>query len=477
MNIFREVRRRRSSSAAGKSDKKGKEEKLADSSVAINPAKGHASLRRSLLRRSRTASHDLNGILCGSRGDENGNTDAAANPRPSSSFVPSVPTVTLSASATSTAISRITDWSYCRPPQAPQPPSAANPPRPSPPRRSASLGRPPRRSATAGDIKCLSTFRVANNSSSHRDRGRAGRRPRSVDFNKGDSLLLGGLPVSNGQFLRAVQERLIAIEDAAARGDFSSLESLLEEGGEGGDFLSVLAASANSDASNLTSLEQLDEADEEADEEDSGSSVSMPSSSRGRKRPAARSSSLPRTVLGSIQLKVREIREQLEVLKADRSRLVPPGSSQETGDSSSPCSLSPAVASIFPRPSAVPPPLQLAEANSSSPSTLSPCSSNSLVSSASAAQPQQLLPAQPKLMRPRVLKLPQSHSFNNFGQEMKSDENAKERRLGSGSFTPAPGSQRDRLIFFFDIINTQEKIAKVKALDFSLPHSPLWTVP
>lgn len=71
---------------------------------------------------------------------------------------------------------------------------------------------------------------------------------------------------------------------------------------------------------------------------------------------------------------------------------------------------------------------------SSSPSTLSPASSNSL----------------PSISRPQNLKLPQSHSLNTFPSM-----NNKE------SLMMMETEELNRLIFFFDVMSTQEKIAKV----------------
>ena len=70
---------------------------------------------------------------------------------------------------------------------------------------------------------------------------------------------------------------------------------------------------------------------------------------------------------------------------------------------------------------------------SSSPSTLSPASSNSL----------------PSISRPQNLKLPQSHSLNTFPNMNNKEAIAMETE------------ELSRLIFFFDVMSTQEKIAKV----------------
>jgi hypothetical protein len=76
---------------------------------------------------------------------------------------------------------------------------------------------------------------------------------------------------------------------------------------------------------------------------------------------------------------------------------------------------------------------------SSSPSTLSPSSSNSL----------------PSISRPQVLKLPQSHSLNTFPSNQNGGQ--QPTLASAASYT----EEIDRLIFFFDVMSTQEKIAKV----------------
>ena len=79
---------------------------------------------------------------------------------------------------------------------------------------------------------------------------------------------------------------------------------------------------------------------------------------------------------------------------------------------------------------------------SGSPSTLSPASSNSL----------------PSVSRPQNLKLPQSHSLNAFPKA------ATSAIGGAAAVSEASSAQPDdlnRLIFFFDVMSTQEKIAKV----------------
>ena len=80
---------------------------------------------------------------------------------------------------------------------------------------------------------------------------------------------------------------------------------------------------------------------------------------------------------------------------------------------------------------------------SGSPSTLSPASSNSL----------------PSVSRPQNLKLPQSHSLNAFPKAATSAAVG-----GAAAVSEASSAQPDdlnRLIFFFDVMSTQEKIAKV----------------
>ena len=82
---------------------------------------------------------------------------------------------------------------------------------------------------------------------------------------------------------------------------------------------------------------------------------------------------------------------------------------------------------------------------SGSPSTLSPASSNSL----------------PSVSRPQNLKLPQSHSLNAFPKA------ATSAIGGAAAVSEASSAQPDdlnRLIFFFDVMSTQEKIAKVYPL-------------
>ena len=78
---------------------------------------------------------------------------------------------------------------------------------------------------------------------------------------------------------------------------------------------------------------------------------------------------------------------------------------------------------------------------SGSPSTLSPASSNSL----------------PSVSRPQNLKLPQSHSLNAFPKAAAG--------IASEASSSAQPDDLNRLIFFFDVMSTQEKIAKVYYLE------------
>ena len=583
MNLFREVRRRRSLSRENNNSERQQTQATPPS------ANGHASLRRSLLPRSRTASNDLASIL---KGGSAGGVDASTNEEKSSNNKEPPPSSsgTLSASATSATISKVTDWSYCRPPKKP-PPSVEAPPRVRPrvPARSASLGRGQRKAGYTRSSSTVHNFEEADQlAQSHQlaleqkrqqqqekhfstfkqqdccggvrfrqaDRSRRGGssavRPRSADLSSEASSSSSGatvtsstkkrLPNSNSsEFFRVVQDRLAAIEAAAASAtigggggggdaasrDYSSLESLLEDEDSCANIVTAMQ---------YDSLELLDEAEEDAlkrlmvaktgchvpldaldnhqqENESSNSSannsVSL-SCSKNAQSTGSKYNSLPRSVIGSIQLKVQEIKGQIDVLKIPgqqqlqqqlqrQSSGVPksalqllglngiaggsfqsPSSSHEAeADSTSPRSLSPAGGGGLnvgaggssnsvphPRTNALPPHLAqaaLAAAESSSPSTLSPCSSNSLSSSAasaSAAANNNNGPA-----RPQVLRLPQSSSFNTFGQlNSKAENQLQLGPLQQGSYTPSAGgsSQREKLVFFFDIINTQERIAKVR---------------
>ena len=186
-----------------------------------------------------------------------------------------------------------------------------------------------------------------------------------------------------------------------------------------------------------------------------------------------KSNSLPKSAFGTLQLKVAQIKAQLDTFKNESFLKTPTAPNPidstlhpntpsygyeyslppnlttnasgdgESGDNTtdSPLSSSPNRMSPFTTTTTnssnssiikVPPFLPLTTATtssiSSSPSTLSPASSNSL----------------PSISRPQNLKLPQSHSLNTFPNNNKDTE-----------------SELNRLIFFFDVMSTQEKIAKV----------------
>ena len=195
-----------------------------------------------------------------------------------------------------------------------------------------------------------------------------------------------------------------------------------------------------------------------------------------------KSNSLPKSAFGTLQLKVAQIKAQLDTFKNESSFLktptekpidstlhpntpsygyeysLPPNLTTidgESGDNTtdSPLSSSPNRMSPFTTTTTnssnssiikVPPFLPLTTATtssiSSSPSTLSPASSNSL----------------PSISRPQNLKLPQSHSLNTFPNNNK--------------VTSDQESELNRLIFFFDVMSTQEKIAKVckEVMDYTL---------
>lgn len=175
-----------------------------------------------------------------------------------------------------------------------------------------------------------------------------------------------------------------------------------------------------------------------------------------------KSNSLPKTAFGSLQLRVAKIKAQLDTYTFMKTPTVPnagettmhpntpsvgyeyslpPNLTNSVEDSppSSPNRNSPYTTTTTTSSNnssiVVPPFLPLTMTTtgssttmSSSPSTLSPASSNSL----------------PPISRPQNLKLPQSHSLNTFPAS-----NNKE------------AEELNRLIFFFDVMSTQEKIAKV----------------
>lgn len=588
MNLFREVRRRRSASSSS-SGRDREEEPVAPTSAPSEVGKtpqpiyangGHASLRRGPLPRSRTTASDFGGPVTPSE---------VPSKEDASSHDPKHPAGTLSASATSSSITKVTDWSYCsQPPK--QPPTGA--PRPRPPARSASLGRADHgsytRSLTMPNFHDqeeqqgpqgqpqFSTFRKQQQQqqqsldggvryrqhqpgSGPGSRGR--RRPLSADVsssssssvsvppvipprknsNSSSSGVGGLLPTSNSEFFRAINDRLLQQDSPsslAASKEVSSLESLLDDDGNyivttGSEFEQTSCS-----ASAYNSLELLNEADEDAMLLRKKAAAAAEGEAEGELHKkeqkqqalsvataaAAKSNSLPKSAFGSIQLKVMEIKEQLDVLKtqkpggtgsagagsgmpgvaaaqsAQKSALQlfglqnyfqsPPGSSSQDTDSMSPRSISPAAPPVRqqqPGPkaaaAAAPPLLPLKKSkpqslptssaatttadisnSSTSPSTLSPCSSNSLPSSTTAGSAaRQQAAAAAAAMAGATFRMPQSNSFSHFGSVTGAGAastlvKACKDDSDVGSVNPA-----DRLIFFFDIMSTQEKIAKVTA--------------
>ena len=598
MNLFRDVRlRRRSSSTSNHSNDGASAAAAATATPSTAAAKDgaaatatepqvHASLRRGLMPRSRTTTNDLS----------SNNPAAPAAPDTSNGG-------TLSASATSNSITKVTDWSYCRPPR--QPPGNNGPPRPKPPSRSASLGRnfSYSRSITMpnfqeqdrdpqsqgkGHQQQFSTFRqhqvtdpgggvkyrqhpnggLQDQQQQQQHQPTRRRRPLSAEVSgvppavpprknsAGSSAKQPQMITSNSEFFRVINDRLQdALQNQQSSSDqVSSLESLLDDDGN-----YIITTTSEFDqqmnSSSFNSLELFNEADEDAMKQkqslDSlvGSCGTTDSSSMSSSKAAAaaagaavsssssgnKSNSLPKSAFGSIQMKVLEIKEQLDVLKTSstgsqalqkvlphviqsspapgstptptppnsssasssvanpppaKSALQlfglnsyfqsPPGSSQDT-DSMSPRSISPATRCVTADKLTAGKQQQLShlqqhqqqlqqqqnqqpqnggskplkpQSSSSSPSTLSPCSSNSLPS------------AQNTLNRPQVLKLPQSNSFNCFGSAVAAAAGGMTAGGPSGSKDDSDTGSvdpRDRLIFFFDIMSTQQRIAKVKS--------------
>lgn len=384
MNLLREVRRRRSSSA-NNAEMSGTEKVTASFSNAI--ANGHASLRRSLLPRSRTASE-----------------------------VNKAPEVTIPNSATSRNISKVTDWSYCRPPS--EPPKMTEdgivgkqkPPKPKVPARSASLGRrkacgTAKRSVTMPNFqeeqeRQFSTFKKQPNEAEgclNRSNNKIRKqRPLSADVSEA--------------FQRAEQMRNFKSTEI-----FSSVDSLLD--GEGNFILT------ETNVDKTDSLDMLNEADE-CDNRNEGLTrtkanvSSLDSLLDNGEIESSNSSSISQRTFGSIQLKVQEIRNQIDTIKVNNSGKLKPDSVQKSA-------------------------LQLfglvnqgqmedVVKSSSSPSTLSPCSSNNSVPSSSSSS------------RPQSLRL--SHNVES-------------------------GNNNDRFVFFFDIMSTQERIAKVNFLIILCHHT------
>ena len=65
----------------------------------------------------------------------------------------------------------------------------------------------------------------------------------------------------------------------------------------------------------------------------------------------------------------------------------------------------------------------------------------------------------PSVSRPQNLKLPQSHSLNAFPSKATT---ASSNTVGGSEAAQQPPDDLNRLIFFFDVMSTQEKIAKVQ---------------
>ena len=64
----------------------------------------------------------------------------------------------------------------------------------------------------------------------------------------------------------------------------------------------------------------------------------------------------------------------------------------------------------------------------------------------------------PSVSRPQNLKLPQSHSLNAFPSKATTASNT----VGGSEAAQQPPDDLNRLIFFFNVMSTQEKIAKVQ---------------
>ncbi len=452
MNLFREVRRRRSASQEEKKAATPPGHAPLAAAVAAaaaaaastsataghaTVANGHASLRRSLLPRSRTASNDLSAIL---KGGSCGNSNSSNSTKG-----------TMSASA---SVSKVTDWSYCRPPQKPQEypvqQTRRTPQRPTV--RSASLGRNRRggghiRSITVSDFReaednnlknqqSFSTFKQTNEVMKRSEVQNKPQQPR---------------PLSADLSIARLAVAAAAAADESA--EFSSLESLLDEDGN-----FVVAA-----LDGFNPLALLDEAEEENATDSTVAAKKLLVSSLDSLESCSNSSSksLPRAAYGSIQVKVQEIKQQLNVLRATTTTKAPVKKNLQlfglVSSQDSPRSVSPAAATKT---------AATAASNSSSPSTLSPCSS----SNSNSFNNNTCGPA-----RPQVLRLPHSHSFNGFSGKdaavavaaaadgsCQQQRTAKTPASASSSASVGSNSQQDRLIFFFDIMNTQEKIAKVK---------------
>eukprot|EP00095_Tigriopus_kingsejongensis_P011403 snap_masked-scaffold68_size422247-processed-gene-3.15 protein:Tk11403 transcript:snap_masked-scaffold68_size422247-processed-gene-3.15-mRNA-1 annotation:"isoforms a c f g h-like" len=556
MNLFRDARRRRSSSANEEpKDDEPNQTVQTSGSLSANATPNnntHASLRRGFmtLTRSRTTNHDL----CGG-------VKAKPSPLPAASgeacgLSGHGKPGTLSASATTDSISKVTDWSYCKPPQ----PPANNPappviPQPRsngfPPSRSSSLNRNfghsrsitmPNFQEANGQTETYRHFSTFRQQQPHKERlhmeesgvryrqplpnggnrNQRGARPLSADVGsmskQSHPASAGGhrdkpngaLPTSNSEFFRVVQDRLREVQSDNTSRE-SSLESLLDDDGN-------YIVTTSVDGMDNSSLELLNEADEDAlnSQMTTGTSVEILDNVYSTLVCRAKTNSLPRTAFGSIQLKVQEIREQLDVLKTSSANTnggvstlkrvlpiviqqpqksalhlfgiqansssfhSPNGSSQEsmspsrsnspstnrmsTGSSVATTTTNSSNPTINTKTNSSQPHLhqglptslssQAILSNSSSPSTLSPCSSNSLPSSIANGIGSNgvVAGATTSIARPQVLRLPQSNSFNCFRNAV---DPASILLGGNGSQEPS-----DKLIFFFDIMSTQDKIAK-----------------
>lgn len=611
MNLFREVRRRRSSSANEEGGEPPTKDSSNSHSANATPNNNtHASLRRGFmtLTRSRTTTNDLCGGIKARGGGSSSNSAGTSQPSNQNG--------SLSASATADSITKVTDWSYCKPPQTPnpQPPppttliGMARPPNNGFPTRPTSLNRNfghsrsitmPNFQEANGQTETYRHFSTFRQQQTHKDRvmedssntdtvvryrqpgpnggnrGQRGTRPLSADISSSGTRVLPPhatiigqdrkngplLPTSNSEFFRVVQDRLREVQSDNTSRD-SSLESLLDDDGN------YIVTTCVDSMESHSFLNLLNEADEDAlERQTSIRSSSGRGGGVGGKSVdlldnhlvdnnllsvfnRAKTNSLPKTAFGSIQLKVQEIREQLDVLKTSASstggtpttsstlkRVLPAviqqpqksalhlfgiqanpsfhhspnGSSQEsmspsrsnspstnrmsTGSSvattasnntnSSNPTINIKISSgnsgnnnnnnssnnshqqLQQQQQQQQPHLQLHHhqglpsslssqailSNSSSPSTLSPCSSNSIPSSSTngvgltGSNVAVGGSTTSTLARPQVLRLPQSNSFNCFTTAVDPP--------------PTSGGGSDKLIFFFDIMNTQERIAKV----------------
>ncbi len=190
-----------------------------------------------------------------------------------------------------------------------------------------------------------------------------------------------------------------------------------------------------------------------------------------------KSNSLPKSAFGNLQLRMAKIKAQLDTIKNDlKTPTAPEGLTQHpntpsvgyeysmppnlvgdespTTSSSSPNRQSPFTTttstssscglSKLPHPPFLPLTTTTGSSTmSSSPSTLSPASSNSL----------------PSISRPQNLKLPQSHSLNAFPAASNMINKEQQQAM-----IMMETEELNRLIFFFDVMSTQEKIAKVHSL-------------